>query len=97
MDRQRSSRIEKAREFVRRELQDMQLPSSCATAPQVDAAGCALTFAPENEDPDQVVGINRTWRKSAIRRKENDSPVCILCISKFWDHSLLEVCTMLQS
>ena len=54
MDRQRSSRIEKAREFVRRELQDMQLPSSCATAPQVDAEQCALTFAPENEDPDQV-------------------------------------------
>jgi len=82
MDRQRSSRIEKAREFVRRELQDMQLPSSCATAPQVDAERCSLTFAPENEDPDQVVGINRTWRKSAIRRRENDAPVCILCVSK---------------
>ena len=80
MDRLRSSRIEKAREFVRRELQDMQLPSSCASAPQVDGEGCALSFAPENEDPDKV-GINKSWRKSAVRRRDVDSPVCILCIS----------------
>lgn len=81
MDRVRSSRIEKAREFVRRELKDMQLPSSCASAPQVDAERCALTFAPENEDPDQV-GVNRSWRKTTNpRRREVDSPVCIICIS----------------
>ena len=66
MDRSRNSRIEKAREFIRRELADMQLPSSCASAPQVDTERCALTFAPENEDPDQV-GASRTWRKSAVR------------------------------
>lgn len=99
MDRSRNSRIEKAREFIRRELADMQLPSSCASAPQVDTERCALTFAPENEDPDQI-GANRTWRKTALRyvtrshldsadtsslintrRREVDSPVCILCIS----------------
>lgn len=47
--------------------------SSCASAPQVDTERCALTFAPENEDPDQI-GTGRTWRKSAIRRRDCDSP-----------------------
>ena len=47
-------------------------PSSCASAPQVDAERCALTFAPENEDPDQV-GVNRSWRKTTNpRRREVD-------------------------
>ena len=68
MDHSASARIQKAREIIRRDLDDMKLPASSINAPQVDSERCALSFAPENEDPDKMTNNSRGgWRKSAIR------------------------------
>ncbi|CBY22234.1 unnamed protein product [Oikopleura dioica] len=82
MDHSASARIQKAREIIRRDLDDMKLPASSINAPQVDSERCALSFAPENEDPEKMNNTGRGgWRKSAVRRRDQDSPVCIICIS----------------
>ena len=68
MDHSASARIQKAREIIRRDLDDMKLPASSINAPQVDSERCALSFAPENEDPEKMNNTGRGgWRKSAVR------------------------------
>jgi hypothetical protein len=68
MDHSASARIQKAREIIRRDLDDMKLPASSINAPQVDSERCALSFAPENEDPEKINNAGRGgWRKSAVR------------------------------